>query len=43
MAIALTFAQPVVPAEREQPDDEDEYHGLGDWSRSSSHSGWMRS
>jgi len=40
-ALALTFAQPVAPAEREEPDEEDEFKGLGNWSRSSS-TGWMR-
>ena len=38
-ALALTFAQPVTPVEKEQPDEEDEFEGLGNWSRPG---GWMR-
>jgi hypothetical protein len=37
-ALALTFAQPVAPAKREEPDEDDEFQGLGSWSRP----GWMR-
>ena len=37
-ALALTFAQPVVPTEIEEPDDEEEFGGFG--SMTPSH--WMR-
>jgi hypothetical protein len=39
-ALALTFAQPVEPAEVEEPDDEDEFGNVGRYWSSSS--GWMR-
>ena len=38
-ALALTFAQPVEPAEVEEEDEEEEF---GRYSGSSSGSGWMR-
>jgi hypothetical protein len=37
-ALALTFAQPVAPAEVEEPDEEEEFGGYS----GSSNSGWMR-
>jgi hypothetical protein len=37
-ALALTFAQPVQPAEVEEVDDEEEFGGYS----GSSNSGWMR-
>jgi hypothetical protein len=37
-ALALTFAQPVEPAEVEQKDEEEEFGGYG----GSNNSGWMR-
>ena len=39
-ALALTFAQPVAPAEVEEVDDEDEFGNVGRYGSSSS--GWMR-
>jgi len=36
-ALALTFAKPVALVEKEEPDEDDEFKGLGSWSR-----GWMR-
>ena len=39
-ALALTFAQPVAPAEVEEEDEEEEFSGR--YSGSSSGSGWMR-
>ncbi len=41
-ALALTFAQPVAPAEVEEKDEEDEFGRFGGYSVSSSGSGWMR-
>jgi hypothetical protein len=38
-ALALTFAQPVVPAEVEEPDEEG---GFGRYTGSSRSGGWMR-
>jgi hypothetical protein len=38
-ALALTFAQPVAPAEVEEPDEEEEF---GRGFTGSSSSGWMR-
>jgi hypothetical protein len=38
-ALALTFAQPVEPAEVEVSDEEEEFGGLGGHSSSG---GWMR-
>jgi hypothetical protein len=38
-ALALTFAQPVEPAEVEEEDDEEEFGGYGGHSSSG---GWMR-
>jgi hypothetical protein len=38
-ALALTFAEVVMPPEKELPDEDDEFKGLGNWSRPS---GWMR-
>jgi hypothetical protein len=38
-ALALTFAQPVAPAEVEEEDEEE---GFGRYSGSSSSGGWMR-
>jgi hypothetical protein len=40
-ALALTFAQPVEPAEVEEEDDEEEFGGYGGHS-SSGGGGWMR-
>jgi phage terminase large subunit len=39
-ALALTFAQPVAPAEKEDPDEDEEFKGLGNWNRGPG--GWMR-
>jgi hypothetical protein len=39
--LALTFAQPVAPAEVEEPDEEEEFGSYGGHS-SSSGGGWMR-
>jgi hypothetical protein len=40
-ALALTFAQPVAPAEVEEPDEEEEFGSYGGHS-SSGGGGWMR-
>jgi hypothetical protein len=40
-ALALTFAQPVAPAEIEEPDEEEEFGSYGGHS-SSGGGGWMR-
>jgi hypothetical protein len=40
-ALALTFAQPVSPAEIEEPDEEEEFGSYGGHS-SSGGGGWMR-
>ena len=39
-ALALTFAQPVAPAEVEEKDEEDEFGHVGRYG--GSNSGWMR-
>jgi len=39
-ALALTFAQKVAPAEKEERDEDEEFKGLGDWNRGPG--GWMR-
>jgi hypothetical protein len=39
-ALALTLAQPVAPAEVEEPDEEDEFGNVGRYGSGSS--GWMR-
>lgn len=41
-ALALTFAQPVAPAEVEEKDDENEFGRYGGHSGNCSGSGWMR-
>jgi hypothetical protein len=39
-ALALTFAQPVAPAEVEEPDEEEEFGHVGRYG--GGNSGWMR-
>jgi hypothetical protein len=41
-ALALTFAQPVAPAEVKEEDEEEEFGRSSGYSGSSNGSGWMR-